>query len=153
MSRVIFLLMIALFFVHHLTGQEIYDKPIDGNILAFGIGMGANLPVGDIKDRYGNNLNFSLGSEYITKNNWIVNGEFLFLFSENVKEDVLAPYRTSTYTILGDDNQVADVFLRQRGLFLGIGLGKLFPFRKDDRSGLKCSIQAGVLQHNIRFTD
>jgi hypothetical protein len=153
MSRVFFILFIALFSGLHLFGQEVYDKPIDGGILGFGIGLGANISAGDLKDRYGNNLNFSVGSEYINKNNWTVNGEFLFLFSDNIKEDVLAPYRTSNGTILGDDNQIADIFLRQRGLFLGIGLGKLFPFKKDERSGLKLSLNAGVLQHNIRFTD
>jgi len=136
-----------------LYGQKTNDKPVDGAILGFGIGIGANFAAGDLKDRYGNNLNFSINSEYITKNNWLINGEFLFLFGDNVKEDVLAPYRTPNGTILGDDNQIADIFLRERGLFLGIGLGKLFPFKEQERSGLKLLIHAGILQHNIRFTD
>lgn len=65
----------------------------------------------------------------------------------------MAPLRTANGTVLGDDNQIADIFLRQRGMFLGIGAGKLFPFNKNERSGMKLLLNAGVLQHNIRFTD
>lgn len=133
--------------------QESFEKPSDGAILGFGFGLGINNPYGDLKKRYGSNLNFSLGCDYITKNNWIITGEFMYFFGDNIKEDVLAPFRNSNGTIPGDDNQTADVFLRERGLFLGAGIGKLFPFSQESRSGIKLLINAGVLQHNIRFTD
>lgn len=153
MLKIFHFLLLFSFLNPGLNGQESYDKPIDGPILSFGIGLGANFAGGDLKERYGQNLNFSVNSEYITKNNWLINCEFLFLFGENVKEDVLAPYRTANGTVLGDDNQIADIFLRQRGMFLGIGAGKLFPFNKNERSGMKLLLNAGILQHNIRFTD
>ncbi len=128
-------------------------KATDGSILNFGIGVGFNVPLGELADRYGSNMNFSLSSEYITKNNWLWNGEFMYLFSENIKEDVLATFRTSEGYILGDDNQYASLIMKERGFYLGIGIGKLIPLSKDSRSGLKLLLNGGILQHQIKFSD
>ena len=135
------------------SAQEEVTKPIDGTVWDLGFGFGGQLPFGQLKERYGSGLNFSLGGDYITNKNWIVNGEFLYLFGDNVKEDVLAPLRTSSGVILGDDEQIADIFLRKRGLFLGLGGGKLIPFSNTSRSGIKLLLNAGVMQHQIKFTD
>lgn len=115
--------------------------------------MGANLPAADLELRYGNNLNLSSNFHYKFRSNFIVGGGLMFFFGDNVKEDVLAPFRTSTGVILGDDNQIADIFLRQRGLYIGADIGKLFPLTKKSRSGIVATISGGILQHNIRFTD
>lgn len=151
--RSIFLYIILFVLPFSLIAQDEPQKPNNGHILGFAIGMGVNIPMADLRQRYGTNLNFSLGGDYVNKNNWILNGEFLYLFSENIKEDVLAPFRTNTGVILGDDQQIADVFLRQRGLFLGLGIGKLFPFQSSSRSGIKVLLSGGILQHNIKFVD
>lgn len=151
MRPYILLLLIATALI--TNAQNVTVTPNNGNILAFGIGLGVNTPLGELKDRYGINMNFSLGGEYITKSNWILNSEFLYLFGDNIREDVLYPYRTSTGVILGDDQQIADIFMRQRGLFLGVGLGKLFPINNGSRSGIKVLVNGGVLQHNIKFVD
>lgn len=58
----------------------------DGPILSFGIGLGANFAGGDLKERYGQNLNFSVNSEYITKNNWLINGNFFFFLEKTSKK-------------------------------------------------------------------
>ncbi|HMR87629.1 MAG TPA: hypothetical protein PKD51_05720 [Saprospiraceae bacterium] len=128
-------------------------KPVDGSILNFGLGIGLNVPLGDMADRYGTNMNFGLSGEYITKNNWLVNAEFLYLFSENIKEDVLAPYRTIDGFILGDDNQYASLIMKEHGFFMGLGIGKLIPINKDSRSGIKVALSGGILQHQIKFSD
>lgn len=150
---IIFLFLFSVVILDNTFAQDAELKPVDGAILDFGIGLGYNTPLADLKDRYGSNLNFSLGSAYITQNNWIVNGEFIYLFGNNIKEDVLAPLRTPTGAILGDDQQIADIFIRQRGLFLGVGVGKLIPLQKSSRSGIKLMVNAGVLQHNMKFVD
>mgnify|MGYP000887149557 CR=1 FL=1 len=133
--------------------SEVTQKPVEGAVFDFGLGLGANLPMGDLKDRYGSNLSFSIGSHYILPSNWLFNGEFIYYYSDNVKEDVLAPFRTQSGILLGDDDQTADIFLRQRGMYLGLGVGKLFPFSKQSRSGIKVLINGGILQHNIKFMD
>ena len=134
-------------------GQVVAAKPIDGSVLDFGLGLGVNFPLKDMKERFGSNLSFSLGSNYIFPSNWLLNGEYIYYYSDNVKEDVLAPFRTSTGLLLGDDDQTADTYLRQRGFYLGLGIGKLFPFNNRSRSGIKVLINGGILQHYIKFMD
>lgn len=128
-------------------------KPIDGSILLPGIGLGMNVPGGDMANRYGINMQLTTGIQYITRSNWVWGADWHILFGDNVKEDVLAPFRTPTGVIPGDDEQIADIFLRQRGIWTGAGFGKLFPLNAGSRSGIKAMLHAGVLQHYIRFTD
>lgn len=136
-----------------ISGQNEGDKPFDGSLTAFIIGYGGDLVAGDLKERFGNNLKFTAGGEHITRANWVYNLDFVFMFGDRIKEDVLAPLRTTEGYILGDDGGYADIFLRQRGLYLGLGAGKLFQFSDKNRSGIKTLLHVGVLQHNIRFVD
>jgi len=151
LSFIIFFCALSQSLVGQVTDEGV--KAVDGSILNFGLGIGLNVPFGDLSDRYGNNMNFSIGGEYITKNNWLLNGEFMYLFSENIKEDVLAPFRTREGFILGDDNQYASLIMKQRGFYVGIGVGKLIPLSKASRSGIKLSLNGGILQHQIKFSD
>lgn len=153
MARKMLICYISLTILAGIRSQDTILKPIKSSIISFGVGMGANVPGGDLKKRYGSNLNLSVQAEYMTSSDLIFGTELLFLFGDNVKEDVLAPFRTSTGVILGDDNQVADVFLRQRGIYLGAGIGKLFSLHKNTRSGIKINLHTGILQHHVRFTD
>jgi len=147
----------SLFLLYSLTGntqaQGQNDKPKDGSIVAFNIGLGVASPLGDLSQRYGRYLNFGLDGEYITASNLIFSGQFIYYFSDNVQQDVLAPFRTPQGYLLGDDAQTADVLLRARALFAGVGIGKLFPTSRVSRSGIKASLHFGILQHNIRFVD
>lgn len=126
---------------------------VKASVLMPGIGMGMNVPGGILSRRYGPSMHVCGALSYLTKSDWIFQGDWLFLFGDQVKEDVLAPYRNSTGVIPGDDEQIADIFLRQRGIWAGAGVGRLFPFSSTSRSGLKTVLQAGVFQHYIRFTD
>ena len=153
MARIILICYFLLTSLSIIRSQDTILKPARSSIFALGIGMGANLPAAGLKKRYGSNLNLSVQAEYITTSNFIFGPKMLFFFGDNVKEDVLAPFRTPTGVVLGDDNQIADVFLRQRGLFLGAGIGRLFSVNKTSKSGIKGMLHAGILQHNIRFTD
>jgi hypothetical protein len=147
-------MLIAFVLLFHMVRAQVSPaKPVDGSILDFGIGLGMNLPVGDLKDRFGQNMNFTLAGDFITRKNWVLNGGLIYIFGDQVKEDVLAPFRTSTGVILGDDNQIADIFLRQRGFYMGIGGGRLFQLRESSRSGVMVTLHGGLLQHNIKFTD
>ena len=139
-----------LFIILICLAQENTNKPIDGSLTIFSIGYGVDLPIANLKDRFGENLKFTIGGEHISAGNWIYNVDFFFLFGTKIKEDVLASFRTREGFILGDDGLYADVFLRQRGLFLGAGMGRLFQLKEDSRSGIKLLLNAGILQHNIR---
>lgn len=137
----------------HVYGQEEPVKPVGGAVIDPGFGLGAFVPSGDLSARYGPSLNFSISPSVITDKNWIFQGDFIYLFGNQVKEDVLAPLRNSSGYIPGDDGKLADVILRNRGLYIGLGAGKLFSLRAGNKSGIKAILSGGILQHNIRFVD
>jgi hypothetical protein len=64
----------------------------------------------------------------------------------------LAILRTPEGDIIGSDQAVADVALRERGYYIGGMLGKLFTFG-EKRSGIRLTLGAGMLQHWIRLQD
>lgn len=148
------LLAITLFWILSvgLVHSQVEDfSTIGMKHLSFGYGI--EFPHGDLADRYGNNLKFTLGAERLTSSNWIYGVEFAFMFGTSVKEDVLAPYRLDNDEILGSDNAYADTFSRSRGMFLGVNVGKIFPFKKGKRSGLRVTGALGLLANNIRIID
>jgi hypothetical protein len=119
--------------------------------LSFGYGL--EFPFGDMSDRFNKNLKFTVGAERITGTNWIFGLEFSYMFGDTVKEDVLTNLRLSNGQILGADNGYAEVFTRERGLFIGANFGKLIPFNSSSRSGLRITCAAGILSHYIRIQD
>lgn len=147
------LVLCLVFLSWSLYAQEGEEKVNDGDIIYSGIAYGFNLPGGDLKERYGSNLQFGLFSQHITTSNFFYGADFTFLFGNLVKEDVLSGFRTPEGYFLGSSGLGTDVFLRQRGLTLTLMAGKIFPLKKNSRSGIKAGIGAGVLQHNIRFLD
>ena len=116
-------------------------------------GMGVEFPYGELADRYADNLKFTLGAERITKNNWIYGVEFAFMFGDTVKEDPLATLRLSNNEILGSDNGYGDVFMRQRGAFIGLNVGKIIRLNPNSRSGIRITGAAGIIAHKIRIID
>lgn len=153
MIKWIFLLGLNFSLVFISVSQNIVEKPIEGGILALGLGLGYNIPMADMKDRYGSNMDFGLNADYITASNWIFGGQFTYFFGDNVKIDPVAPYRTQQGWVLGDNNAESILFLKQRGLFLGGGLGKLFQLKPGSRTGIKIMVQGGIFQHHIKFAD
>lgn len=119
----------------------------------FSVGYGWEFPLGDLADRFDDNLKFTVGLERITASDWIYGVEFAFMFGDTVKEDVLAPLRLSNNEVLGADNAYADVFMRERGMFLGANFGKLIRLGRNSRSGIRITGAAGLLAHYIRIAD
>lgn len=148
--------LIHLFFIAFcgiVSGQEPKNYVNDGDILFSGISYGMNFPAGDLADRYGSNLHFSVFSQHITKSDFFYGADFTFMFGDKVKEDVLYPFRTAEGYFLGSGGLGTDVLLRQRGLTLTGMIGKIIPLPGKTRSGIKLGVGGGVLQHNIRFLD
>ena len=135
-----------------------HSQQSEGNFLNAGMtnisfGYGIEFPFADMADRFGKNLKFTLGAERMTKSNWIFGLEFSYMFGNTVKQDVLASLRISNGEVLGADNAYADVFTRERGLFLGANIGKLIAFNSKSRSGLRITGAFGILAHYVRIQD
>ena len=115
---------------------------------------GLQLPGGDFADRFGINSSIGLGFDFITPRNYIIGTNHDFLFGSKIKEDVLSNLRTDNGQIIGNDQLLTNVFLRQRGLSSTFYFGKLIPISKTNRrSGIRITVGPGFLAHKLRLLD
>ncbi|MCA0236778.1 MAG: hypothetical protein LCH81_10370 [Bacteroidetes bacterium] len=114
--------------------------------------FGYHEPGGDLRDRFGSAFSAGLGSDFLTKNNFILGLEGHFFYGNKVNDDPLANLRTPEGDIIGSDRLLASVVLRQRGLYTGVLVGKLFPVT-GKRSGIRFTLGAGWSRHKIRVQD
>ena len=116
---------------------------------------GLQFPGGDMAERFG--LNMNLGGQFevmLNESLWHAGVKGLFLFGNRVEEDVLSNLRTSDGGIIGNDRALADIALRERGMFVGGYVGKVFALSENQKSsGIKVSLGGGLLQHKIRVQD
>ncbi|MEE9438297.1 MAG: hypothetical protein V3V14_04805 [Saprospiraceae bacterium] len=153
MIKTIFIILLSFISIGSCLSQK--ESPTFNKIGAINLsfGYGVEFPFADMADRYSTNLKFTLGIEKVTKSQWIYGLEFAFMFGDTVKEDVLHSLRIPNGEVLGADNAYADVFTRERGLFLGINFGKIIKFNKNSRSGLRLTNAIGIFQHYVRIGD
>ena len=113
---------------------------------------GVQKPIGTLAQRFGINNRIGGGFEFISlPKGWIIGLDGYFIFGQKVKEDVLKNIRTPDGAIIGDIGTYAAVYMRERGYYIGIQSGKLFPFSDNGNrvSGLRLTISGGFLQHKI----
>ncbi len=111
-------------------------------------------PGQDLATRFGANNAVGVGLDYMTSKNWILGVEGTLTFGPNVKEDVISNLRDKDGQVLGNDRYFAEVSLKQRGYYASLFFGKLWSVSKrNKRSGIKTSIGAGYMQHNVRVQD
>jgi len=115
---------------------------------------GINQPIGILAQRFGNASSIGLGVNVFNVARGFrygINGNYFF--GSDVKEDVLAPFRTADGNILSDLNTYSSVLLRERGFYIGADIGKLFKFRSngDYFHGISLNIGLGMLMHQIRI--
>lgn len=134
----------------HVSAQEIEGTP---SAWIGHASYGMDLPLGDLADRFGRNFQTSIGVERLTGSNIIIGADLKYLFGNNVNEDPLSTLRNLNVEILGVNNFPATVFLRQRGGYAGVTVGKLFPISDKSRSGIRATIGAGLFYHYIRLQD
>lgn len=129
------------------------DTPRSHPFLAVGINYGLDLPAADLADRYESSFHAGLSlNKYSLKLKGFFGIEGNFQFGNNVKEDVLAPFRLESGAILGNNGAPADLFLRRRGLYVGAIINKtLLSSKNNPYAGLTLGLGIGILQHNIRL--
>ncbi len=131
------------------------EKGNEYGVLNVNITYGAHLPGADWAERYGFHFSVGGGLEYITyPGNFIFGVESSYIFGGTVHENVLEPLQNEEGEIIGNDLQFADVNLRQRGLYTGFYVGKLFNIiPKNERAGIRVTLGGGYLWHRIRIQD
>ena len=118
-------------------------------------GLSAQLPGGDMAERFGVNGELTLGSRYKFKNNWLLGISYNHIFGSNIKnEDALfANLKTEDGHIIDNTGSYGFLSVYESGFFVGTEVGKIFPLRKNKvNSGIFFSLGPGYLLHRIKIT-
>lgn len=119
--------------------------------------LGYGGPLGLLADRYGRHQAVGLGFSYEpARYHFPIGFKWTYMFGNDVREDVLAPYRTSDLgQIIGEDGFQTDVVLRERMFLVQVFTGGIFPVgsQKHAKHGIRWSLGLGFLQHRIRIQD
>jgi len=112
-----------------------------------------NLPGADLKKRFGSNLGAGLGFMYKSRNNLLIGAQANYFFGNTVNEDSLFKDITSANNkIIGSQGIFADIVLQERGFYIALKAGKIFPIiGPNPNSGLVLIGGVGILQHKIRI--
>lgn len=145
---------LLIFFVlaSFVQAQRVSDTCL--NVPMITVSFSGQTPLGDLKDRFGENL--SVGGSFLFKHRktWIVGAEGAYFFSKNVKEDVISQMRTSENFIVDNEGYPADLRITERGFNAYIVVGKVFPkLGNNPNSGLVTNFGFGYLQHKIKLYD
>ncbi len=148
------LLFSLLFSSSFMLQAQVWDNDNSGKVLLLNFGYGLQIPMADLADRFNRNWAPEVSFDYMTKKNWIFGLQTQYLFGNDVKEDVLVNLRTEQGDIIGNDRSPADIYLRERGFYLGLRVGRLFTMSENNpRSGIRINFGVGLLQHWIRIQD
>lgn len=133
--------------------QEVNFNEVSG--LLIDVNYGPFWPGGDLKDRFGICYKAELGVTYVTKgSHWTIGARGGYLFGSKVKEDVLASLRSDLNEFVGSNNSLALIFLRQRGMNVGVTIGKIISLSEvRTMNGIKVELGAGYMYHKIRLQD
>lgn len=111
------------------------------------------LPGGDLRNDFNYNFNIGFGAQYLSSNRWLLGVTSGFIFGADPQTDVLAHLRTAEGEVISEERSFAVVLQEGRGFTMGLLVGKLFPLRKDQTSGIRLTLSPGVMQHRIRIED
>lgn len=118
----------------------------------FNINTGYQLPLADMKDRYGTNAIVGAGFTVKTKQNWTFDFSYNYMFGATVKNETsyLQNILTNEGFIIDGNGEIAEVKLMERGWNTFVGVGKIFPIMpKTQNSGIWFKTSIGLLEHKI----
>ena len=138
-----------------IPGATPFQTGNEGTLISYNVSYGAQLPAGDLADRFGFNYNLGNNVDLILASNWIIGLDAQFIFGTDVKENPLLN------NVIGPEGFIysnsftpADIVLRERGFYFGAKAGRLFALSKNNkRMGIRATFGAGLLQHKIRIQD
>ena len=155
MSRYIIILVISLLFN---SAASVYSQvSVSDSTLSipmFYVTYAYQFPGGDLAERFGNNSSIGGGFQWKTDKNWILGGEFLFLFGNNVKiaDEIMFNLKTVDGDIISMSGNFTNYAIFERGYYISGRIGKLLPVTSSNKnSGIIIMGSLGYLQHKIRI--
>jgi hypothetical protein len=132
---------------------NIKDSAIGMSIVS--VHYSAQLPGGDLAQRFGWNSNLGISYFYKTKTNYLYGITASYLFGgAPIETDIMSNIITPQGYIIGSNGEYADVVLYERGLNIMANFGKMFHSKTPNpNSGLYLLGGIGFLQHQVFIED
>ena len=153
MFKAIYSFLLALILVS--SNSVLYSQNLKENSVkapVFNVSYAGQHPIGTLANRFGLNssLGFSMGIK--TNTNLLFEVEGTFMFSQNVKEDILKSLKNSDGQVINVSGQYANILIQERGFTETFNVGKIFPIiGPNPNSGLLVKIGLGTIHHKIRI--
>lgn len=116
---------------------------------------GFQVPLNDLRDRFGNNGMVGAAVGYKFKKRWMLQAQWSYLFGNAVKENnILQPISTSDGFIIDQNGEQAGVRFFERGMVFGGQATYLLPSNRfNPNTGWMIGLQGGWMQTKIRIED
>ncbi|MFT7614074.1 MAG: hypothetical protein ACI9J3_003056 [Parvicellaceae bacterium] len=113
----------------------------------------AQLPFGDLKDRFGINSNVGFTADFKLESNWVIGGSVQFFFGNQVKDlSMLDDMYTIDGQIINQNGTFANVVAFERGWVFTGNIGRVFPvIGPNPNSGILLKLGLGYMQHKVRI--
>lgn len=124
------------------------------SIPLLGINVSGQIPLFDMANRFGPNLNTGGTFMFKTKKNWLFGIESNYIFGTEIKEDVLKQLKNEIGNVTNNLGYPADIRVTERGFGVHLLTGKVFKTsEKNPNSGILVTFGIGYLQHKINIYD
>lgn len=150
---ILFLLILS-FTAFELKAQvSVKDSAVSMVLIAPSYGL--QFPAGDLETRFGVNSSVGLSVTVKRKSGWMFQADGSFIFGSKINEPGLfSNLTTDKGFIIGRDGFYGDIRVFERGYYLTLSAGKLFPVKKPNpNSGFYFTAGAGFIQHKIKIQD
>ena len=115
---------------------------------------GMAIPAADLATRFGHNFDLGGGVAYLSSRGLYMGFDYDLLFGQQVKEDVLENLRSGDGAIVGGDQAIAQVSLRERGQRAGVQFGYLLDRRQTfSRRGILVLVGIDYFSHRVHIVD
>lgn len=133
--------------------SNIQDTVVNAKL--FSVNYCAQLPGGDMAERFGFSYTFGANFLFKVKGNWLFGVEANYLFGAKVKEDsAIYALANSSGSFTATDGSEGVIDLNERGYMLTAKVGKIIPaFGSNPNSGIMLLGGLGFIQHKIKIID
>jgi len=117
------------------------------------VNFGYQIPGGDLATRFGNNFNVGGTFWLKLKNNFTFGIDGYYIFGNELKKEAYTTMdgiKTSDGNITDKFGHNSNIEMSERGYYIGLKAGKLFPISKGNaNTGILTTIGGGFLEHKI----
>jgi hypothetical protein len=144
-------LLLVVLFSSMGTSQSVKDSSIFTTQVS--LSYAAQIPEGDLKNRFGWNSNIGFNVDIKLASNWVLGINSQFFFGNQVKDtSMLTDMYTSNGQIINQNGAFANVLAYERGWIFTGNIGKIFPIiGPNPNSGILFKFGVGFIQHKVRI--